>query len=424
MQCLGCQLTVIATEALACNICKGIYHYKCVCISSEYYNAHLQQLNKTWQCPSCGNVTSRRKGADGTPVRGVQPTPREIMNVSLLNDLRGGQHDDTTCQADMSCDESLLDLTNTLDNTNVTLPDRSKTSLPPVADLHGTISYNIFSKLLDSKLNACKEEINNSISHATEELRKNFSLTTDAILAEMATLRTHVGTLSQKVDLLEKENISLKLELDSAKKVNAGSDNSALLQDTISTITRIQEDLNERDQQALLNDIEITAVPEFKGESPMHIFVGIASKLGLNLEEHDVVHVGRVGPVHGDGDRLEGAGSVRSRPRPIVVRLARRSVRDQLLKNSRVRRGTTCADLGLPEHQHRPFYVNERLTKTNRILFGKARELKRAQNWRFVWTKDGRVFARKSETSKVHYIRSERDLCRVFEVEPTSDCSK
>ncbi|KAG7300779.1 hypothetical protein JYU34_015108 [Plutella xylostella] len=83
------------------------------------------------------------------------------------------------------------------------------------------------------------------------------------------------------------------------------------------------------------------------------------------------------------------------------------------MKSARVRRGATTADLGLSAAP-RPFYVNDRLTKTNRILFNKAREAKKQLHWRFVWTRQGRVYARQEEGKARHWIRSEGDLTRVF----------
>lgn len=109
----------------------------------------------------------------------------------------------------------------------------------------------------------------------------------------------------------------------------------------------------------------------------------LAGKLGINLTENDLVNVTRVGRVP---DTAESTSS--SRPRSIVVRVARRSIRDELLKAARVRRGVTTEGAGLPEPPRR-FYVNKRLTKTYRQLFSRARELKNRCNWRYVWTRDG-----------------------------------
>ena len=144
----------------------------------------------------------------------------------------------------------------------------------------------------------------------------------------------------------------------------------------------------------------------------------IGTKLGVALEERDIVSATRVGTrlrseksagaSGGDGN---GGGA---RPRPLVVRLARRALRDELLRQARVRRGANTADLGLPMHKPRNFYLNERLTKTNRILLSRARAAASAANWKFAWSKEGKVYVRQYHTSRVIRLRDLKDLQSVF----------
>ncbi|KAL4721092.1 hypothetical protein ACJJTC_009253 [Scirpophaga incertulas] len=101
------------------------------------------------------------------------------------------------------------------------------------------------------------------------------------------------------------------------------------------------------------------------------------SEVGVNLLPEDVVCAARVGRPPGSG----ASGSV-AKPRPIVVRLVRRAVRDDLLRAVRVRRTVTTEGIDLPGQPGR-FYVNERLTRANRALFWQAREVGRRLGWRF-----------------------------------------
>lgn len=177
----------------------------------------------------------------------------------------------------------------------------------------------------------------------------------------------------------------------------------------IETIAQLKADINDKDQDSLLNDLEISGVPEQKGENVLHIIATLGQKLGVSLNEQDLVSAVRMG-------RFPGSESVQSpRPRLIVVRLARRAARDQLLQAARVRRGATTEGVDIPGPPRR-FYINERLTRLNRQLFQKARELKDHHNWRFVWTRDGRIYARQHSGVDVprHRIRTETDLARVF----------
>ncbi|XP_045541400.1 uncharacterized protein LOC123722877 [Papilio machaon] len=178
----------------------------------------------------------------------------------------------------------------------------------------------------------------------------------------------------------------------------------------INTIADLRIQLNDRDQELLLNDVEIAGLPEERNENVLHLVSVVAVKLGLTLEDRDIVHAERQGAVRRNRGDGEGAPQ---QPRPLVVRLARRAQRDALLRAARVRRGLTTADMNIAGTP-RKFYVNERLTRNNRQLFGKTREAASRLQWKYVWTKGGRIFTRKEEGKAIERISSEEDIKKIF----------
>lgn len=176
----------------------------------------------------------------------------------------------------------------------------------------------------------------------------------------------------------------------------------------VATIDHLKSELNIRDQELLANDVEITGISETKEENPYHIVITVATKLGLTLEDRDIVSVKRVGTTRG---YIEG--ELRPRPRPLVLRLVRRSQRDDLLRAARVRRHLTTVDMGLPGDTAR-FYLNERLTYSNRQLFFKTRQASARSKWKFSWTRDGGIFVRREHGAASHRIRNEADLQKIF----------
>lgn len=105
----------------------------------------------------------------------------------------------------------------------------------------------------------------------------------------------------------------------------------------------------------LLNDIEIAGVPEHPGESPLHITQPLAQQVGMQLDTRDVVSVERVGPLKVVSVEV----GPKPRPRPFVVRLTRRPIRDELLRSACVRRNLDTNNIGLPEHNSCRVYLNE-----------------------------------------------------------------
>lgn len=226
-----------------------------------------------------------------------------------------------------------------------------------------------------------------------------------AVKEQFKSLTDLITELQRSMSFLNDQYEDLKKSLEErCSAVKTLKEENSRLHAAVATLT---ENLNRMEQHQLANDIDISGVPEVKEESTMHIVLAVAVKLGVSLSETDVVSAERVGPMR------EGMVGQHPRPRPLAVRLARRVLRNDLLQAARARRGVTTADLGVPGEAQR-FYLNERLSRTNRQLFSKAREIGKRLDWKYIWTRDGTVYARQRHDSLRLRIRSIADLIRVF----------
>ncbi|XP_047997278.1 uncharacterized protein LOC125234902 [Leguminivora glycinivorella] len=201
-----------------------------------------------------------------------------------------------------------------------------------------------------------------------------------AMSYEIKALRTSMKDLTAKIEQCDGRIDNLYTRVEKLENNTSNICESQNMDKSLQeTIDQLRMEINNRDQESLLNDIEISSVPEQCGENAVHIVTTLGQKLGVSLSEHDIVDAVRVGRAV---QLSEGVQGPPARPRPLVVRLARRAVRDRLLQAARVRRGATTEGTGLPGHNCR-FYVNERLTSFNRKLFQKARQLKEHYGWRY-----------------------------------------
>lgn len=57
-----------------------------------------------------------------------------------------------------------------------------------------------------------------------------------------------------------------------------------------------------------------------------------------------------------------------------------------------------------------PVYVAEHLTPANKSLHAEARRKAKESDYKFVWIRNGRIFARKNETSQALLIRSSESV--------------
>ncbi|CAK1582549.1 unnamed protein product [Parnassius mnemosyne] len=392
-----------------CIVFVNMFLFRCLNITTAKFMGNFQQLKRTWKCPTCTNVTKRRHRNDDTPLKinSEESSPPDLVDTS------GGD--------------------------SISQTEDSNEQLSPNMELPGVPKVNTFSfsleeigKLLDHKLDSklksahvcLATEIKQEFRDVLKNLESDFKQITESITQEVCSLKQEVSTLSEKVQALENENICIRKEIESSRQT--AQSNTHLE----SIVAELQQQITYKDQEALLNDVEIVGIPEFSGETPMHIVLTVASKLGVSLTEQDIVYAERVGrrlnwPAKDMRTGNQNSSSVSVSARPLVVRLTRRALRDHLIKNARVRRTLTTVDLGLLPHESSTFYVNERLTKTNRILFAKTREMARNLNWKFVWTKGGRVYVKREDSPNIYarIVNSEMDIERVFGV-PCSKTSK
>lgn len=167
-------------------------------------------------------------------------------------------------------------------------------------------------------------------------------------------------------------------------------------------VKELRQELQYQNQRQFLKDVEINGITEHRGENLAHIVSVVATTLGAELDPRDIDDVRRVGVNGGD------SGGV-ARPRPIILTMTRRAPRDILLRAARVRRGLTSDKLDIPGKPSKVF-LNEHLTRPNRVLYSKSRATGRELGFKFVWTKDGNIFMRRTETSPVLRVTSESIL--------------
>lgn len=226
----------------------------------------------------------------------------------------------------------------------------------------------------------------------------NINSNFEKLSLSVKTLENRIGSLEERVQILEGR---------SDRPISESSD----VKELTDTVERLQLVLNERDQELLSTDVEISGIPEQSNENPIHLTVLVAQKLNVEIEPRDIVSAERVGMRRVAGDGGDGGGD--GRPRTLAVRLTRRALRDELLREARRARGADTTGFDLPGPP-RKFYVNERLTRTNRQLFHKARHEGARANWRYIWTRDGRIYARRQPNTQAQRIRTDEDLNKIF----------
>lgn len=214
---------------------------------------------------------------------------------------------------------------------------------------------------------------------------------------------------------MDEVKVSLKSLLEGVQQCNARLDNyeerikslehgNSQLVTLNETICNLKETLNHQLQSVMRNEIEIIGIEESSSENLNHTVLLTAAKLGVQLTMDDIDWTVRAGlkktPIPDSNAKF---------PRPVIVRLLRRSKRDELIKASKTRRNLSSKDIDI-DGPMRKIFVNEHLTKENRILFREARARAQRTGHKYCWTKNGRILVRKTEGQPAITIKNIKEL--------------
>lgn len=179
-----------------------------------------------------------------------------------------------------------------------------------------------------------------------------------------------INAVSDKIKDIEKDLESLKKE-----NVNLGNQVSAY-----------KMQLENLEQYNRNRNVEITGVPEVAEERMSDIVGKLSHISGVTVDmSKDIQAMHRVPTKNEKG------------PKPIIMQFSNRQLRDSFLQKSKKSYiKSTDFVQGIPITK---IYVNEHLTPYNRNLLYQAKKL-REKGYKFVWTVDGKVFIKKSESER------------------------
>lgn len=216
------------------------------------------------------------------------------------------------------------------------------------------------------------------------------------------------GDLGRAVEALNVDVQELKVELSAqSDKVNSLIYKVDALENDNKQLREINNQLSHRvdelEQYSRRNCLEIDGFPESPTEDVITSVLEVGRGLGLKVQPDmiDVCH------------RIPRAPG-RSGPRSIIAKFVRRSDKNAFINARRVRRDFSTRHMGRSDDCR--VWVKECLSPVRRKLFGAAREFGKKHNFKFVWVKDGKVFIRKSEGSKIINVTSLNVLHSIVDV--------
>lgn len=206
----------------------------------------------------------------------------------------------------------------------------------------------------------------------------------DDLLIEMQNVTKVNKELQKKIELLEADNRTLKEEVHAQRKQT-----------------------NDIEQYGRRNNLEIHGIEETSEENVLEIVQVVAKQLHLELEPAEIEAAHRIKSSKKAKPKPTLTKQNPSRPAPIIVRFVNRATRDTWMEKRKTGLSSSNVVGGTNPSK---VYLSENLTYSNRHLAFLARQAGRNLEFKFVWTKNGNVFMKKTEQSATIRIKNEMDI--------------
>lgn len=139
--------------------------------------------------------------------------------------------------------------------------------------------------------------------------------------------------------------------------------------------------------------IEITGIPVLPLDNPKQLVLELGSLIGVSISEDQI----------STAHRLPDTKKVQNR---IIVKFVQRDKREEFYKKKKNLIGkkssllpSVQAEMGKSVFSDNKIHINESLTTYRKRLFGRINSFKQQHNHKFLWTANGKILLRETETS-------------------------
>jgi cell division protein FtsB len=287
--------------------------------------------------------------------------PKNVGRVTRLNSKNSDQTERESEENDLQAQSSI---------------DSAITSAAAISD-----QLSVISSSLPSKVDAGFESMNTAIrmilttlQEMTTALQAQAQANSD-LLKEGKLQTAKLDTVISELNHCKKENEELKEE-----------------------IQTLNSKLNDQEQYSKNYNLEFQGVPEHPGENVYHIVTDIARYLGCNItpDNIELCH------------RMRKSEKAAGKPANIIAKFYSRQIKESIISGRKNNRFVKAGDIGILNSENKIF-VNEHLTRINRNLYWLARNTRQI-GYKYAWTKSGKIFLRKDDSSRIIRVLSAADI--------------
>lgn len=213
----------------------------------------------------------------------------------------------------------------------------------------------------------------------------------------LATLNAKMDKILESNNILKREINHLKIIVEDYKKITDEiiQSNTYLQNENEKLkwkIINVQYNIDTQEQQKLENNIIVSGIEQKDGENTNEIIIEMAKSLNINISNDDIENSQR-------SNKIENNSGL---PPEIMVKFKNSDIKVKIMINKKSKKlNTNMFDINKIDVTHRAFYINEQLVKTRQFIYKKARDARKNDQIKYAWVRNGEIYVRKTDTSKI-----------------------
>lgn len=349
-------------KGVSCSICTNAFHTLCGNIS-EFHLTEIEAGKLDWKCDDCRKKSTRRSIVLTDQ---ISNRPSNNINPSKAH----------------------------MDGTSTSVTTKQKTTNQ--YNHHSAPKQDVLSRNVETSLKSIVSQLND-----LQEGQQATNVVVREISGQMGTLQTISSTLhehGERIHLVESKYTRMQSDIDMLKM-------------------RFEE----LEQSGVNKTIQINGIPQQDGENLLLIIGLIGDKIAIPNNIYNISAVKRCNQHQQSstvkrGDSSTPANSDTAHQRnifPIHATFDSLDQKNAFLTAFRKVKFLYTDDIGIvsPDNNDRDkIFLFEYLVPSLKKTYIQAKLFQRANNFKYLWTRDGKIFLREDDDTKVHRIFTESDL--------------